>query len=149
VEYRLNQASFVSESSIVLCAVGTIVPRNNETCDHDEREQGMRSDHPYDPPQSQPPEPKPSLMLWIVGIIFGSMVIGSGSGLILGVVIGKFAPGYFRGVFSNGSDSSFDPLSMGVGLGLTQGAAFGAAVGIVSVVVFFWYRSRRSTYDRI
>ena len=109
----------------------------------------MRSDHPYDPPQSQPPEPKPSLMLWIVGIIFGSMVIGSGSGLILGVVIGKFAPGYFRGVFSNGSDSSFDPLSMGVGLGLTQGAAFGAAVGIVSVVVFFWYRSRRSTYDRI
>jgi len=109
----------------------------------------MSSNTPYDPPESPHPEAKPSLMLWIAGIILGSMVVGSGSGLILGVVIGKFAPGYYRGIFSNGSDASFDPLSMGVGLGLTQGAAFGAAVGIVSVVVFLWYRSRWSTYDRI
>ncbi len=48
----------------------------------------MSSDTPYAPPQSQPPEAKPSLLLWIAGSIFGSTVIGSGLGLVLGVVIG-------------------------------------------------------------
>ena len=109
----------------------------------------MSSNTPYDPPHTPPLKAKPSLMLWIAGSIFGSMVVGSGPGLILGVVIGKFASGYYRGVFLNGSDASIDPLSMGVGLGLTQGAASGAAVGIVSVVIYVWYRSRRSAHDRI
>ena len=109
----------------------------------------MSSDAPYAPPESQPPEANPSLMLWIAGSIFGSTVIGSGLGLVLGVIIGKLAPGYYRGVFINGSDPSFDPFSMGVGLGMTQGAFLGAAIGIVSVIVYLWYRSRRATHDRI
>ena len=146
--YRLNSASFASESSTVLKAIGIVVPQNHETYGNSMDEK-MSSDTPYALPQSPPAEAKPALMLWIVGIIFGSMVIGSGLGLCLGVAIGKFAPGYYRGVFSNGSDPSFDPWSMGVGLGLTQGTVFGAAVGIVSVIVYLWYRSRRSTQDRI
>jgi hypothetical protein len=147
--YRLNQLRFVSESSIVLCDDGMELLQNSEIRGNYEVGGSMSSETPYAPPQALPPTAKPSLMLWIACSIFGSTVIGGGLGLVLGVMIGKFAPGYYRGVFSNGSDPSFDPLAVGVGLGLTQGAAFGAVIGIVSVMVYLWYRSRLEIQDRI
>lgn len=63
-------------------------------------------------------------------------------GLGCGVVIGQVAPGYYRSVFSNGQDPSFDSAATGLALGLLQGLAFGFATGIAAVAMYLWYRSR-------
>ena len=88
-------------------------------------------------------------MFWVIGCVFGSMAIGSLFGLAIGVVIGKFAPGYYRTVFQAEADPTFDPMSVGIGLGLTQGAVVGTVVGFLSVIVYFRIRSHQGTQDRI
>ncbi len=65
-------------------------------------------------------------------------VIGGGTGWALGT----FAPGYYRSVFRNGNEPSFDPVSVGVGQGLTQGTSGGVAVGLVVVALFIWRDTR-------
>ncbi len=63
---------------------------------------------------------------------------GGGAGYLLGVAV----PGYYRGVFRAGGEAWFDPLQVGVGLGVSQGLLVGLAVGAVVVVAVAWYRSR-------
>lgn len=55
-------------------------------------------------------------------------VVGALVGGLLGATIGWAAPGYYRAVFLNGSDPSFNPFAVGLGLGATQGAGAGAAL---------------------
>ena len=74
--------------------------------------------------------------------MFGSAFLGGMLGLAMGAALGTFAPGYYRSVFVHGSDPNFEPLAVGIGLGLTQGAGFGAFIGLVLVGMFYWYRSR-------
>lgn len=59
-------------------------------------------------------------------------VLGTGAGFVLG----QFVPGYYRQVFSDGKDPQFDPVSVGMGQGLTQGTAGGVVVGLALVVIF-------------
>lgn len=47
------------------------------------------------------------------------MCAAAGAGI--GWVLGTFAPGYYRTVFRCGDSPEFNPVQVGVGLGLTQG----------------------------
>jgi hypothetical protein len=62
-------------------------------------------------------------------------IIGAGTGYTLGT----FAPAFYRTLFRNGNAPTFDPVQMGLGLGLTQGLV----VGCVVVLAVAWYNSRR------
>lgn len=54
-------------------------------------------------------------------------------GLSIGAGIGTFAPEYYRNIFTRGHDPSFDPLSVGIGLGITQGTSGGVVIGLIIV----------------
>jgi hypothetical protein len=99
-----------------------------------------KSPKPAKPGVNSPASPR--LLIWSVGTVFGSAVAGGVLGLLIGAALGAFAPGYYRSIFINGDSPSFDPLAMGIGLGLTQGVFLGGLVGIVLVALFYWYRSR-------
>ncbi|MGV3720781.1 MAG: hypothetical protein ACO1SX_07710 [Actinomycetota bacterium] len=63
-------------------------------------------------------------------------------GGMAGYLIGAFAPGYYRGVFANGSDPSFDPVQVGIGQGVTQGLVGGVFVGLIIVALAAWHDAR-------
>jgi hypothetical protein len=69
-------------------------------------------------------------------------------GLSVGYTLGAVAPGYYRTVFRNGNSPEFDPVQVGVGLGLTQGLLCGLVVGCVVVISVTWYNSRRQIMIR-
>jgi hypothetical protein len=60
--------------------------------------------------------------------------IGAGTGFGLGA----FAPDYYRGVAVNGKEPWFDPISFGIGQGLSQGIVGGLATGLFLVATFSW-----------
>ncbi len=71
----------------------------------------------------------------IATIVFCTVLLASiGSGI--GLTLGTFLPGYYRYVFRSGDESWFDPVSVGTGLGRTQGTIWGIVVGIVLVALF-------------
>jgi hypothetical protein len=74
------------------------------------------------------------VIIVVCGACFG--VIGG----LLGFALGVGAPAYYRGVFSTGNEPGFNPVQVGLGLGLTQGLISGAVIG--SVVVLAASRSR-------
>ena len=85
-------------------------------------------------------EPK---TLWFgAGIVFASSIVCGLIGMGIGVLLGVVAPGYYRSVFSGGSTPEFDPVQVGLGLGLTQGVLFGGVIGLVLVAVYYWYKIR-------
>jgi hypothetical protein len=111
----------------------------------------MIAENPYDPPKdaadlggSQSASP----LLWSVVTVFGSSLLGSILGLGTGAMIGTIAPGYYRAVFRNGNSADFDPLAVGIGLGMTQGCFLGGVVGLALVAMYYWYRSRSLTATR-
>ncbi len=63
---------------------------------------------------------------------------GGGIGYLLGIAV----PGYYRGVFRAGGEAWFDPIQVGIGLGVSQGLPAGLAIGSLVVVVVAWSRSR-------
>ena len=77
----------------------------------------------------------------IVTIVICTVFLaGVGGGIGWG--LGTFAPGYYRSVFSSGNRPWFDPVSVGVGQGLTQGTTGGVIVGGIVVALFVWRDSR-------
>ncbi len=62
--------------------------------------------------------------------------------MLIGAALGTFVPGYYRSVFSNGDNPSFDPVAVGIGQGLTQGVGTGLAVGIALLAVHYWRQTR-------
>ncbi len=83
-----------------------------------------------------------TLMRMFLPVIACSLLFAVMGGAI-GFGIGKFAPQYYRTVFSH-ADRSFDPASVGVGLGASQGALGGAIIGLVLVALFSWQETRRA-----
>ena len=79
-------------------------------------------------------------------IILSGLGFALGGGLI-GYTLAVFLPSYYRGVFSSGRESWFDPMEVGVGLGTTQGLICGLVVGAVVVLAVAWYNSRRGFPD--
>ena len=71
-----------------------------------------------------------------------SVIICGLLGVAIGMFLGVVAPGYYRSVFANGTDPSFNPLAVGAGLGLTQGLIAGVVIGCVITLAVAWYQSR-------
>lgn len=110
----------------------------------------MTDNNPYEPPPpgTPRPEPSPRLMPWSLVAVAGSTLVGGCVGLFAGLALGTLAPGYYRSVFSRGDSPNFDPVSVGIGQGLTQGLGLGAVVGLGVVGLFYWYRSRLASAQR-
>lgn len=78
----------------------------------------------------------------LVLVISMTLVFTTFGGLV-GFWLGRFLPSYYRSVFKNGGEPHFDPIAVGLGLGISQGAMAGAILGIVALAIMVW-RGRRS-----
>src|SRR5262245_44402839 len=80
----------------------------------------------------------------------GSAAVCAAVGTGIGLALGSLAPDYYRTVFRHGNAPEFNPVQVGLGLGLSQGLLAGLAVGSVVVLAVAWTESRRpvSTGDR-
>ncbi|MFQ3592332.1 MAG: hypothetical protein SNJ82_03965, partial [Gemmataceae bacterium] len=61
-------------------------------------------------------------------LVLGLTALGCVVGGVLGYPLDTTFPSYYRGVFPNGTSPEFDPVAVGLGLGLSQGAMFGAVL---------------------
>jgi hypothetical protein len=78
-----------------------------------------------------------------IAIILATAIgLGTAGGAI-GFGLGKYAPSYYRAVFVTGRDPDFDPLAVGIGLGITQGMLGGLFVGSVVVLAVAIASARR------
>jgi hypothetical protein len=66
-------------------------------------------------------------------IVAGGLAFAVAGGLI-GSTLARSMPGYYRAVFSAGERPDFDPVQVGVGLGMIQGLIAGLVVGSVVVL---------------
>lgn len=82
-----------------------------------------------------------------IWLVVGSAFVGAALGAGLGGLLGKIAPGYYRGIFGHPSDDSFNPLQVGLGLGLTQGLIFGVVVGLAMAAIVAWHDVKTRTRD--
>lgn len=84
----------------------------------------------------------------ILGVLI-CMVIGAVIGGSVGFLIGRFFPQALQMQFRLGNN--FDPVQIGVGIGLPQGLMLGAAVGVALVAILAWrevrIQSRRNPYE--
>lgn len=80
-------------------------------------------------------------------IIAASVVTFAAGGGLIGYALAVLAPAYYRGVFTNGRQPWFNPVEVGLGLGVTQGAVCGVIAGAVVVLAVAWYNSRRGVLD--
>ena len=76
----------------------------------------------------------------LIVILLTTALCGAG-GTLVGYLLGTYSPGYYRAVFGNGNDPAFDPVSVGTGLGLTQGLMAGLTIGAVVVLAAALRRS--------
>jgi hypothetical protein len=77
-------------------------------------------------------------------IILSGLAFALG-GALIGYTLAVYLPGYYRGVFSTGREPWFNPIEVGVGLGMTQGLICGLVVGAIVVLAVAWHNSRRLT----
>jgi hypothetical protein len=77
------------------------------------------------------------------GIVGASAMLCALVGLGIGYGLAVAIPSYYRGVFRDGNSPNFDPVQVGMGLGLSQGVIAGLVVGCVVVLAVAWYNSRR------
>ena len=108
----------------------------------------MQAENPYAASHSRfedvPQRPSPGMTVAkALTVIVGSGVGFAALGAALGAILALLAPGYYRGVFSGGQAADFDPLQVGLGLGLTQGTICGLIIGAV-IVLGVSLSSRRS-----
>lgn len=75
--------------------------------------------------------------------VIASSVAFSVIGGVAGYSLGKFAPGYYRGVFSNGESPQFDPVQVGLGSGVVQGLIAGVIIGLIIVFITAWQNNRK------
>jgi len=100
----------------------------------------MNSENPYDSPANPIEHAGPQFLGWSMAVVFGSAALGGLIGIGIGVLLGTLAPEYYQSVFSDSNSPNFNPLAIGIGLGLTQGVVFGGIIGLVLVALFYWYR---------
>lgn len=76
----------------------------------------------------------------------GAFALGGGA---MGYALGQLAPSYYRSVFHGGDAPSFDPVQVGIGLGVTQGLFAGLVVGAVVVLAVALSGSRHQAKERL
>lgn len=79
-----------------------------------------------------------------ISVVLVAALAFAAVGTLIGAGLGSFCPGYYRAVFRDGDSPDFNPLQVGVGLGITQGVACGVATGIVILGILAWKEVRRS-----
>ncbi len=77
-----------------------------------------------------------------IATIVGCTLLVGAIGASVGYGLGTFAPGYYRSVCRSSREPWFDPVSVGVGYGLTQGTAGGVVVGLALVALLSWRETR-------
>jgi hypothetical protein len=70
--------------------------------------------------------------------VFICVLISGEVGAAAGYLLGRFNPGYYRSTAPALRDANFDPVSFGVGMGLTQGLAGGVFAGLALVAILCW-----------
>ena len=76
-----------------------------------------------------------------IGVIGITIALGALIGGSLGWGIGTYMPEYYYNVFRTDSPG-FDPIEVGIALGLLEGVVGGLIVGIVVVGVLTWQHVR-------
>ena len=76
-------------------------------------------------------------------IIIGSAIFFAVAGGAIGYLLAITIPQYYRDVFRAGQNPDFDPVAVGLGLGITQGAIAGLLVGAIVVIAVTWYNVRK------
>jgi hypothetical protein len=83
--------------------------------------------------------------LRILGTIVASTAVFAIGGGAIGLAIGTFWPGYYASVFPGIADEpGFDPVSLGLGLGLSQGAIAGLLIGCFVALLAAWVSVHRA-----
>jgi hypothetical protein len=65
----------------------------------------------------------------------------------IGALLGTAAPNYYRSFFTYGHSPDFNPVQMGIGLGVTQGFAAGITIALVGLVLLAWRDMRAGHAD--
>lgn len=73
--------------------------------------------------------------------VASGVAFGLGGGLV-GYAVGRWLPDFFRTIFRIPEHADFDPVQVGLGLGLTNGLLLGVGVGLVVVIAVTWYNVR-------
>jgi hypothetical protein len=60
----------------------------------------------------------------------------------IGGLLGTLAPDYYRSIFHGGHSPDFNPLQVGIGLGVTQGLASGVVVALGVLTLLAWRELR-------
>ena len=86
----------------------------------------------------------------VLAFVMASSLFFSAVGCTIGYEIATVAPQYYRTGLNHGYGPEFlrvEPelpaMEVGMGLGLIQGAAAGAAVGVIVVAILNWYELRK------
>ncbi len=75
----------------------------------------------------------------VVGTAIGFGAAGTGIGWFLG----SYAPNFYRQILPVRDPESFDPVEIGIGLGLVNGLIWGLIIGILTVAIIAWKETRR------
>jgi hypothetical protein len=76
----------------------------------------------------------------IIGL---SALVGVVIGGSIGCSLGFLAPGFYRSFFPMAHAADFQPVEIGIGLGLTQGLGLGLLIGCVVVLAVAWSNARQ------
>jgi len=79
----------------------------------------------------------------VVGTGIGFGVAGS----LIGALLGRIAPGFYRQMLPLRDPANFDPVEVGIGLGLTNGLGWGLVVGVLLVAIIAWKDTRLARKD--
>jgi hypothetical protein len=75
-------------------------------------------------------------------IVLASAVVGGCVGGGIGYLLGRYSPDSLRGLYPMGGEPWFDPLHVGIGLGIARGLLVGLAAGVLGVLAVSWHRKR-------
>lgn len=79
----------------------------------------------------------------VVGTAVGFGIAGT----TIGAFLGKYTPGLFLSLLPYRDSEVFDPMEVGIGLGLVNGLAWGIVIGILVVAILSWREVRLSQRD--
>ena len=74
--------------------------------------------------------------------VVGTAIGFGAAGTAIGAILGKVAPSFFRQMLPLRDPANFNPLELGIGLGLTNGLGWGLVVGVLLVAIIAWKDTR-------
>ena len=77
-----------------------------------------------------------------VVMVLTATAMGAMIGVAIGFTIGSIAPEFFALILPRAADAIQRPQAFGAGIGLANGALWGAGIGVVLVGIVAWHRVR-------